>query len=174
MQRGTSTVWERMIGAALLNKNAYEAVERDINATSSALLIVLFAALAAGVGALSSNGVRGLIVSVVADLISWAIYAAFAYVIGTMIFKTAETRTTLGELLRTLGYAQTPALLLLFSGIVVVGSLISLIVFFWILATTVIAIRQALDFTTGRAIGTAVVAWLLFVVPFSIIVSLIL
>lgn len=173
MQRGTTTVWERMVGAALLDANAYEAVEHDVNATSSALLIVVFAALASGIGALTSNGLRSLAVTVAADLISWVLYATVAYFIGTVIFKTDETRATLGELLRTLGYAQTPALLLVFSGIFILGSFVSIVVFFWILATTVVALRQALDFTTGRAIGTAVVSWLLFIVPFTIIVALI-
>lgn len=171
MQQGNSTVWQRMIGAARLDLDAYEAVERDVNATNSALLIVVFSAVAAGIGAVTSNGVRGLIVSVIADLIAWVLYASVAYFIGTAIFKTSETRTTLGELLRTLGYAQTPALLLVLSGITVVGGFVSIVVFFWILATTVVALRQALDFTTGRAIGTAIVSWLLFVVPFIIIVS---
>ncbi len=158
-----------MVGAALLDVDAYEAVEHDVNATSSALLIVLLSAIAAGIGAFSSNGMRGLVVTVVADLISWVLYAAFAYFIGTVIFKTSETRTTLGEILRTLGYAQTPALLLVLGGILLFGGFINIVVFFWILVTTVIALRQALDFSTGRAIGTALVSWLLFVVPFTLI-----
>lgn len=172
MQYTTSTVWERMIGAAKLDPNAYEAVERDVNATGTALLIVVFSALAAGIGAFTSTGIRALVVSIVADLASFVLYATVAYFVGTTVFKTSATRATVGELLRTLGFAQTPALLLIFSGIYLLGSLVSFVVFFWILATTVIALRQALDFTTGRAIGTAIVAWLLMIVPYIIIVSL--
>jgi hypothetical protein len=173
MQQSMTTVWQRMIGAAKLDPNAYEAVERDVNANSSALMIVILAALASGIGALTSNGFRALIVAVIADLISWVLYAAVAYVIGTRIFQTAETRATLGELLRTLGYAQTPNLLLIFAGIPVFGVIVSVVVFFWFLATTVVALRQALDFTTGRAIGTAVVSWFLFIIPYLVIVALI-
>ena len=172
MQRGMNSVWQRMIGAALLNPNAYEEVERDVNANGSALMVVIFAALAAGIGSLISNGVRGLVATVIAALISWVLYATVAYFIGTTIFKTRQTRATVGELLRTLGYAQTPSLLLIFSGIFFVGGAIAIIVFFWMLATTVVALRQALDFTTGRAIGTAIVSWLIFIVPFLLIVSL--
>ena len=171
--RRMNTVWERMIGAALLNPDAYEAVERDVRANRSALWIVIFASLAAGFGALTSHGIRALVVSVIADLISWALYATVAYLIGTTIFKTRETRATVGELLRTLGYAQTPALLLVLSGIIFLGGIIAIIVFFWILATTIVALRQALDFSTGRAVGTAIVSWLIFIVPFLLIVSLI-
>ncbi|MCH7522850.1 MAG: hypothetical protein IH920_03645, partial [Chloroflexi bacterium] len=54
--------------------------------------------------------------------------------------------------------------LLVLGVIPVVGIFIWIAVFFWTLVTTVIAIRQALDFDTGRAIATAVVSWLVFFV----------
>ena len=41
-----------------------------------------------------------------------------------------------------------------------VGSLVQVVVGFWMLAAGIIAIRQALDFSTGKAILTAVVGWL--------------
>ena len=155
----------------MLNPVAYEAVEHDASANVSALLIVLCAAIASGIGAATSDGFSGLYRVIIADLISWVLYATFAYIIGARIFKTDQTRSTLGELLRTLGYAQVPAFLLVFSGIFIIGWVVSFVVFVWILATTVVAIRQALDFTTGRAIGTAVVSWLLYIIPFVLIVA---
>ncbi len=172
MQRGTNTVWDRMLGAAMLNPAAYESVERDTDATLTAFLIVLAAAVATGIGAFTADGISGLYRSIIADLISWVLYATFAYFIGTRIFRTSETRATVGELLRTLGFAQVPSFFLIFSGILFLGGIISIIVFFWILATTVVALRQALELTTGRAIATAVVSWLLYVIPFLIIVAL--
>ena len=60
MQRGTNTVWERMLGAATLNPAAYEAVERDTDATVTAFLIVLGAAIATGIGAFTADGIHGL------------------------------------------------------------------------------------------------------------------
>ncbi len=173
MQRGTNTVWDRMVGAALLDPAAYEAVERDTDSTVTALLIVVAAAVATGIGAFTATGISGLYRSIIADLVSWVLYATFAYFIGTRFFKTDETRATVGELLRTLGFAQVPSFFLILSGILFVGGFISIIVFFWILATTVVALRQALELTTGRAIGTAIVSWLLYVIPFLIIVALI-
>ena len=173
MQRGMSSVTQRMIGAAMLNPDAYEAVERDTNATSTAFLIVLATAIAAGIGSLTTNGLSGLIGGIIASLISWVLYAVAAYYIGTLIFKTPETRATLGELLRTLGFAQVPSFFLILSGIFILGAIVSIIVFFWILATTVVALRQALDFTTGRAIGTAIIAWIIYIIPYAILVALI-
>jgi len=42
-------------------------------------------------------------------------------------------------------------------------------VWIWLLVTGVIAIRQALDFTTGKAILTAVVGWLAVVIVMSVL-----
>ena len=155
---------DRMIAAARLDPAAYEAVEADEDATAPAALIVVLAALAAGIGALD-GGIDALIAVVIAGLFGWIVYAAAVYFVGTRVFAGPETQSTVGELLRTLGFAQTPRLLLVFAFIPVLGILLAIAVFIWILFTTVVAIRQALDFSTGRAIGTAIVAVLvLFVV----------
>jgi len=36
---------------------------------------------------------------------------------------------------------------------------VGIVVWLWKIATTVVAIRQALDFDLGKAIATAVIAW---------------
>jgi len=174
MQRGMDTVSQRMIGAAMLNPQAYEAVERDVGANKTALIIVVASAIFAGIGSLTDNGLGGLIGGVAAAIVSWVLYAIAAYLIGTKVFKTSATESTLGECLRTLGFAQVPAFFLILSGIPLLGALIGIIVFIWILATTVVALRQALDFSsTGRAIITAVVSWIVYIIPYAILVALI-
>jgi Yip1 domain len=155
---------DRMIRAARLDPQAYEEVEADENATLQAAIVVVLAAVAAGIGALE-GGVAGILFGIVAGLIGWIAYATAAYFVGTKLFATEETSASVGELLRTLGFAQTPRLLLVLTFIPVVGLLIGLAVFIWIIFTTVVAIRQALDFDTLRAVGTAIVSVLvLFVV----------
>jgi hypothetical protein len=159
---------DRMIRAARLDPQVYEEVEHDQSATGQAMLVVVLGAVAAGIGALS-GGVIGLIVGIVAGLIGWAVYAFIAYWVGTKIFKGPHTEATWGELLRTLGFASSPRVLLVLGIIPVVGLLIGLVVFVWMLISTVIAIRQALDFDTGRAIATAVVSWLALLVVYVIV-----
>jgi hypothetical protein len=158
-----ASIIDRMIRAARLESRVYEEVEHDRSATSQALLVVALGAVAAGIGALS-GGIGGLIVGVVLALVGWAVYAHVAYWVGTTFFKGPQTDATWGQLLRTLGFASSPRVLLVLGVIPVVGLLIWIAVFFWTLVTTVIAIRQALDFDTGRAIATAVVSWLAFLV----------
>jgi hypothetical protein len=76
--------------------------------------------------------------------------------------------TSYPEVLRTTGFAWTPGLLRVaiavppYSvgfGLTVIGDL-------WVLLAGIVAVRQALDFTTGRALGTFgasyVLLWLTF------------
>ena len=64
-----------MIGAARLDPHVYEEVEGDRSATSQAMMVVVIAALAAGIGTLGAGGIVGLVFGVVFGLISWAIWA---------------------------------------------------------------------------------------------------
>ncbi len=156
---GQKSIIDRMIRAARLEPQLYEEVEHDQSATGQAMLVVVLGAIAGGIGALS-GGIAGLVVGVVASLVGWAVYAFIAYWVGTNIFKGPQTEATWGQLLRTLGFANSPRVLLVLVIIPVVGIIVGLAVFIWMLFTTVVAIRQALDFDTGRAIGTAVVSLL--------------
>ena len=57
-------------------------------------------------------------------------------------------------MLRVLGFAYTPICL----GVIpLLGGLVG---FFWWLAAFVVAVRQGLDFTTGKAIGTILLAFI--------------
>lgn len=162
---------DRMIRAARLDSNAYEEVEADENATVQAAIIVILASLAAGIG-LAEEGIGYILLGVAAALLGWVASAAIIYFVGTRLFATEATSSSVGELLRTLGFAQTPGILRILNFIPVVGLIISLGVFIWIILTTVVAIRQALDFSTARAIGTALVAVLVqFVI--AVIIALI-
>ena len=169
---GQQSIIDRMIRAARLEPQLYEEVEHDQSATGQAMLVVVLGAIAGGIGALS-GGIAGLVVGVVASLVGWAVYAFIAYWVGTNIFKGPHTEATWGQLLRTLGFANSPRVLMVLVVIPVVGIIVGLAVFIWLLLTTVIAIRQALDFDTWRAIATAVVSLLAQVVIYSVVFAIV-
>ena len=50
-----------------------------------------------------------------------------------------------------------------------VGGVIRLAIAIWVLIAGIIAIRQALDFSTGKAILTAVLGWLALAVPMALL-----
>jgi len=70
---------------------------------------------------------------------------------------------TWGELLRTIGFAQSPGVLMIFGIIPILGGLVRVVVAVWLLFTGIVAIRQALDFSTGKAILTAFLGWVAMV-----------
>jgi hypothetical protein len=169
-------VIERALGAARLDAEAYESVERDEAATGTALAIVVLSAIASGIGNLRDAGILGLIGGVIFGVIGFVLYAGIAFLIGGKLFATSETRVTLGQLLRTLGFAQAPGVLYVLGLLPGVGGLIRFVIGIWILVASIIAIRQACDFSTGRAILTAFVSWIAYflfvVVPAAILGAL--
>ena len=146
----------RMLGAAKLDVDTFEEVEADETATGQAAAVVAMAAVASAIGS-ADSGVLAAVFAPVAQIVGWLIWAGLTYIIGDKIFGGTATW---GELLRTLGFAQTPGLLLFFAFLPLVGSLVQVVVGFWMLAAGIIAIRQALDFSTGKATLTTVVGWL--------------
>lgn len=157
-QRG---MMDRMIGAAKLDVAVYEEVEADGTATSQAAGVVAIVAICSAIGGIGS-GAEGVFGGLIAALVGWLLWAGITYVIGD---KLLGGTATWGELLRTLGFAQAPGVLYVLGIIPLLGSLAVVIVGIWILVTSVIAIRQALDFGTGRAIVTALLGF----IPYAIL-----
>ncbi len=104
----------------------------------------------------------GLVFGVIRGVVSWAVWALIAWIIGTTILKTRDTEADWGQLARGTGFAQTPGLLNVLVFIPIAGVIIVIIgvaVFFWQVAAMMIAVRQSLDYTsTWRAFGVVIIA----------------
>ena len=160
-----STFAERMIGAASLDVPTYEEVEADTTATTQAMGVVVLSSLAQGIGFLTQGGGSGFVVGTIGALIGWIIWAFLVYLIGTKLLPEPQTRSDLGELLRTTGFAAAPGLLRVLGVIPFLGGLIMPAVTIWMLIAMIIAVRQALDYeSTFRAVGVCLMGWFIFVV----------
>lgn len=158
-----ASLTQRMMGAAKLDVHTYEEVERDTGAMGQAMLVVVLQSVAAGIAAAGRGGGMGLIGGTIAALIGWFLWAGLIYLIGTKVLPEPQTKSDMGELLRTIGFAASPGVLLIFGIIPFLGVLVRLAITVWMLAAMVIAVRQALDYTsTGRAIGVCVLGWLVY------------
>jgi hypothetical protein len=163
-----ATLAERMLGAARLEAATYEDVERDRTATTQALVVVVLTSLAAGLGL--GAGLRGVLINTVAAIVLWAIWAALVFWIGTRLLPEVQTRADWGEVARTVGFAQSPGVLRVLGVIPILGDFIRAIVDVWVLIATVIAVRQALDYSSlGRAVGVCLVGWGIQVIVFAIL-----
>ena len=164
---------QRMIGAAMLRTGTYEEVEADTSATKQAMLVVVLVSLASGIGNIAVGGVMALVFGVLAALAGWVFWAWITYFVGTKLLSTPETHANWGELARTLGYAQTPGLFKVFGFLPVIGPIVFFLATIWQLIAAIIAIRQALDYTsTRRAIGVALIGFIAYVVVIGIVMAI--
>ena len=156
---------ERMIGAARLDVRTYEEVEADKTAIRQAMAVVVLSSLAAGIGSIAKVGLLGLLTGTIASLIGWFIWAFLTYLIGTKILPEPQTRSDVGELLRTTGFSSSPGLLRILGVVPLIGGLIVVAASIWMLIAMVIAVRQALDYTsTWRAVGVCIIGWIVLVI----------
>jgi hypothetical protein len=155
-----------MIGASRLDIATYEDVEADVGSNAEAGFIVLLSSVAAafGIGVTSPGGLASL---TLAALVSWVVWAVLTYIIGARILPMPETRADIGELLRTTGISSAPGILRIFGFVPVVGWWIYMGVTVWMLFAFVVAVRQALDYTSSkRALAVCVLGWLIHGVLF--------
>ena len=144
---------ERVMGALRLDAGIYDEIEHDPDALGQAAGVVALAAVASAIGvatgAMGDGGVALILVGVFAAFLGWLISTAIVWLIGVRIM---EHTSDYPELLRTLGFAQAPQLLKVLAFVPLLGFVVWIAVFFWGLAAYVVAVRQALDVETGRAI----------------------
>jgi hypothetical protein len=166
---------DQMMRASRLDIPFYEEVERDTTQTNNALTVVVVTALAAGIsgaisGAMSGAGggtiVLGLIGGIVAAVIGWGVWCGIVYFVGTKMFGGTATW---GEVLRTVGFAQSPNVLRILSFIPILGALISLVAGIWALIASVIAVRQSLDIGTGAAVIVSIIGFVVYILIFAIV-----
>ena len=155
---------ERMLGAALLNPNTYEDVEHDRGATIQAALIVILVSVGAAVGgglAEDSDILRGVGFGAIRGVVTWAVWAGVAMLVGTTILKTPETHADWGQVARGTGFAQTPGILSVLVFISYAGPAIALAAFIWSVVAMIISLRQTLDYnSTWRAFFVAVISFI--------------
>jgi hypothetical protein len=164
-----------MIRAARLDASLYEEVERDETATTQALLVVIISSFCAGIGTAIGEALRGhgaigigagLVVGLVSALLSWLIWSFITYFVGVKIFGGTSSY---GELLRTMGFSNAPGVLLICNFIPILGGIITFVVWIWGLVSMIVAVKQAQDFSTGKAIVTCIIGWIVAVVIAAII-----
>lgn len=157
----------RLIGAMALDPLTYEEVEADRGATGQALLVVVLSSVAAGIGArgLGSGSLQSIVFISGLSLVAWAAWAVVTFEIGSRLMPEPQTRVDVGELMRTIGFSAAPGMLRVF-GLVPGASIAAFaITAVWMLAAMVVAVRQALDYTsTARAVAVCLLGWTLAIV----------
>lgn len=168
---------KKMIRAAALDSDLYEMVEHDPSLNREVAFVVVFTnTLAAvgtwiGLGDVAGVGVwenlrdwlgfgtwtaptEGGFVFLVATnvalaVLGWIAWSLTTGLIGTRVFGGTSD---FGEMTRVLGYAQAPRAIAVIPWMAPVAGV-------WTLVASVVAIREGQDFSTGKAIASAVGGW---------------
>jgi hypothetical protein len=103
-------------------------------------------------------------------LVAWYLWACLTYFIGTRFLPEPQTRADVGELLRTIGFSSAPGLIRVLGIIPGLGKVVFLAASVWMLAAMVIAVRQALDYSsTLRAVGVCFIGWIVQALLFTLL-----
>ncbi len=144
----------RVQGVLRLDVATYEEIEADSTALPQAAMVVAAVAVCSAIGN-AGAGFGMVFFGLIAAFISWLIWSTVSFFVGTKFFGGTATW---GQVIRVIGFAQAPGLLGILGILPLLGPLVSLVVTVWTLITGVIAIRQSLDITTGKAIATAIIS----------------
>lgn len=151
---------DRVLRAIKLDPELFEEVESDAAANGQAVMTVALSSLAAGVGGAISGGWYGLLVNSLVAVVGWVVWAFLSYFIGTRLMPEPQTQANMGELLRCTGFSSAPGFLMVFGFLPGLGGIIRFAVSLWMLAAFVVAVRQALDYSsTWRALGVCIIGW---------------
>ncbi|HWP91279.1 MAG TPA: YIP1 family protein [Thermodesulfobacteriota bacterium] len=151
---------EKMIRAAKLEAEFYEEVEKDEEATREALLVVLIVGICSAIGTLGTGDSVGILKGLISAIVGWVLWSAIIFLVAILLNR----RVGISELLRCLGFAYSPHVLNILGLIPLVGFLVYAVVFFWGLAAFVVAVRQALDCETPRAIVVVILSSIPYVI----------
>jgi hypothetical protein len=163
-----------MLRASKLDAQLYEEVEADRGALGQATGVVVLSAVAAGIGNPEPSGLVGLVTITIGALLGWYVWALLTYLIGTKLLAEPQTKADLGELLRTIGFSSAPGVIRIVGIIPGLAFIAFAIAGIWMLVAMVIAVRQALDYTsTWRAIGVCAIGWVVQAIILGIVLSLV-
>lgn len=152
---------DRLVAAIRLDATVFDEVENDRDAIGQAFWVVVLASFAQGLGGIHAASIPallgGLVGVTLAGLVGWVVGTGLIWLIGV---KAMGCSSDFGELLRTMGFASAPKVLFLI-GVLPLGwaeHLLGVLVLILTTVAAVLAVRQALDVTTGRAVMVCVVA----------------
>lgn len=160
----SALVFRRVIGVLALDPATFEDIEADTLAGMQSVAMIAAVTAAGGFAAfgLGFAGLAGFVTGAILALGAWLVWVSLIATLGTTVLAEPGTRSNPRELLRTLGYASAPGLLLGFAAMPAVAPLVFAVVTVWMVAAAVLAVRQALDFrSTPRAVAVCSISFAL-------------
>jgi hypothetical protein len=160
--------------AAFLDSKVYQEIGEEQESLLRPLAIVLAVALAFGLSIrntpivatgdepawVSALGAQNILMLMGASVIlmSWALWAGIAYLLGTRLLGG---KASYRQMLRALGYAYAPGVLMVLAAIPDVGGRLATVIVFWLLGTGSVAVKATQGFGWAKAFLPAMMGWFL-------------
>ena len=176
-------VADRMFRAAMLDSLVFDEIKADRTATIQAVQAVIIIGVigiistlvqtlnTSAESAVATSAFTNVATSAATAVLGWLLWAFLAYLLGTAVFGGTASYV---EMLRAIGFAQSPSVIsilsvpLVFVPIAgtVLGGLLGIAAALWVLIVDVIATRQTLGISTGKATIITVIVTIVLVVTF--------
>ncbi len=151
-----SAMLQRVVRAVTFDIRFYNEAESDTRLNQEALIVVVVASLLSALGSIWS-GIGPVVGTFIVSIVAYFALAYITQLVGTHFFKG---QADIGQMLRTLGYAWAPYALGVLGVVPCIGWIGTLVGGIWALATTLVAVREAMDIETTPALLTAIAGWL--------------
>ena len=159
--------------AALLDGRIYREIGEEPGAMFRALGTVLAAAIAFGLGLMNAEfeGIEDspmlvLLVASTTMVLGWLLWGTIAYIVGS---RALGGQATHRMLLRSLGVAYAPGIVMVLAGTPWVGGPVSLLGPVWVLASGMVAIRETLGHGWFRALLPSLAGWFVAMVVLPVV-----
>jgi hypothetical protein len=156
----------RVLRAILIKKDLYEEVGSDRDAIWQACIVVAAVGISDGIGNTGFLGIQGLLSGLAGGIMGWLLWSLVIFLLGVKVF---EHTSSLGKLLRCTGFAYSPGMLSFLGIMPDVGIPIRAVSTLWVTAAFVVAVRQALGCSTGRAIFIVLQGFMVFLIIFILV-----
>ena len=151
------------IRAALLDRRVYKEINEGGESMILALLVVAAVAVAFGLG-IKDIEVEGfedaqgmlVLVAISTSMVGWGLWAIVAWFVGTQLLGSESSYR---RILRVLGVASGPGVLLVLLPVPVVGTTLFSISRLWMLVAGTVAVRETMGTTTIRAVIPTATGW---------------
>jgi len=169
---------DRMIRAASLDRTVFAEIGEEGTAFGRAMGVAALASLAAGLNRITWHFdiavATGLFRDVSTAAAAWFIGAFSVYLLGACFFFKRDAETKPGKVLRVLGFAAAPGILMVFGMVPGLAGIVRLIASTWLLLAMIVAAREALDFRSAAGAALACcTGWILASVLFWLVRRLI-
>jgi len=153
-----STLIERLVGALRLDLRLYQQVSTDAAATRQAVTVVLLSGVCNSLGWGRQFGMVGIAAAVTVAVLGWLLWAVVILLVARILGHHRGGRS----LLRVLGFANAPAVLMILSVVPIVGAVVRVLVVVWLVATTAAAVQAVFDVSRRRALVISIVGFVAY------------